>query len=458
MKLTKDQIREIKSEAKVLSKVLVNMHGGDTVYERRKELANIHLKNKEANMNLEDSCFFGPYSAAEVFEGTGLEGELKDGFNKLVYIMALENVVGTSTRMVYDKSKNVVSANTPSHDKELVYDPKDVELGLWDKICAFLGITTEHSKKVAFAKESIKAQKDKLDNFNKSVVKQKKDNFVEKHKEFAEHNESVVREAENTENGFKALFFGEEAVEDYQFKNGEKLMAVAACIAMYHQESGKDIANMSLEEINSPENAELRNRLKEIGKEYREEFISEKAKTIDNKITHLDDFLITSDKFSTRDKHLLSRIATDRAFDINWDKVEAGKDITDKKQQKEMACAKALVMLKVKAQLRKVVGKEFPNGQKNGFGEITSKDMEHLNAFKAAREYHMFMEEMSAERYDKAAEHLQGLEGFDVKPENYNEFLEKADSIVSQKEVKALTKENKEIKEPEIEDEGMSIH
>ena len=45
-----------------------------------------------------------------------------------------------------------------------------------------------------------------------------------------------------------------------------------------------------------------------------------------------------------------------------------------------------------------------------------------------------------------------------MKPENYNEFLEKADSIVSQKELKALTKENKEIKEPEIEDEGMSIH
>ena len=440
----------------------------DDIVKRKNELQDIENKNKDANMELMDSCFFGPVSAAEICADAELQDWLNESqrspFAKSFLIMALEDMLGKSTTMEYDKSKNAVTANTSQYGDKLVFDEKDVELGFWDKLCAFFGIATEHAKKVAFAKESMEAQKNKLDDFNKAVVKQKKDKFVENHKEFAQNNESIIKEADSTENAFKALFFGEEEVKDYKFKNGDTLSAVAACIAMYHQEKdGKDIANMSVEEINKPENADLRKRLLEIGNEYQEKYVSEKSKMIDEKIAHLDDFVMTSDKLSARDKSLLKRVATDKAFDINWDKLEAE---TNGKDKKEMAGAKALVMLKVKGQLRKVAGKEFPNGQKNVFYDITDKDMDHLNAFKDVREYKMFMDEMSAERYDKAAEHLgkltnkvQRLEGFEMKPENYNAFLEKADSIVSQKELNAPSKENKEMSNEmdEMEmDEGMS--
>lgn len=449
MKLTEKQIKDIAEEAARINSGLLHAKAGSPLDKRKKELTTIQNKNGKANMKLEDSCFFGPLSAAEMLEGTDLEEKLKDDTQKIYYIMALENVLGKSTTMEYDKNKNAVFANTPNHGDKLVYDPKDVELGLWDKICEFFGFTTEHAKKVEFAQKSIQAQKDKLAKFNKLLVKQKKDNFVEKHKDFAQRNEAVVNEAEKTENEFKKLFFGTEKVNSYKFKNGEKLSPVVACIAMYHQEGDKDIANMSLEEINKPENEPLRNRLREIGNEYKE-LVSDKSKGLDEQIAHLDDFLITSDKFSTRDKGLLSRMATDKSFEIDWNKAE--KNITDKEQQKEMAGAKAFVMLKVKAQLRNLVGEKFPNGKKSGFGLLTKDDMKHVNAFKAVREYKMFMDAVSAEKYDKAVEHLgklkvEGLEGFEMKPENYNEFLDKADSIVSQKELNAPTKESNEIDE-----------
>ena len=47
------------------------------------------------------------------------------------------------------------------------------------------------------------------------------------------------------------------------------------------------------------------------------------------------------------------------------------------------------------------------------------------------------MDELSKENYDKANEHLgkiKGLVGFDKKPENYSNFLDKVESNIKQKE------------------------
>jgi hypothetical protein len=43
-----------------------------------KELRALETKNKEANMKIEDSCFFGPISVKELLKGTELEVVLKD--------------------------------------------------------------------------------------------------------------------------------------------------------------------------------------------------------------------------------------------------------------------------------------------------------------------------------------------------------------------------------------------
>lgn len=450
MKLTKEQIEQIAIKVETIGELAVHEHDGSETNIRIRELQELEKKNKAANIKLGDSCYFGPFSASELLAGTKLERELDD-YQKEYYIMALEEVLGKSTTMEYDKSKNEFIPNTPTHGDNLAYDPKDVELGLWDKICAFFGIITDHAKKVEFAQKSIEAQQKKLDGLNKSVVKQKKDNFVEKHKDFAERNEAVLNEAEKTENGLKELFFGDEKVADYTFKNGGKLTALSACIAMYHKEGGKDIANMSLEEINKPENADLRNRLREIGNEYKT-IISEKG--LDEKLKYLDDFLFTNDKYNTRDKALLDRMATTKAFEIDWDKAE--KNIKGTEQKKELAGAQSLAMLKVKAELRKVFGAKLPDGKQSGYDQLNEKDKEHLNAFKDVREYKLFVDEISNENYNKANEHLgkiKGLEGFDKKPTNYSEFLDKVDSMVSQKELTAPTKENKEIEEIQNENE-----
>ena len=457
MKLTDAQVKQIDDE---MDKISDSVHSKDNNAQsviRMKELRALETKNKEANMKIEDSCFFGPISVKELLKGTELEVDLKDPYYRIQVIAALENVLGKSTTMEYDKSKNIVEPKTPKDGYKLDYDPKDVELGLWDKICAFFGIKTDHAKKVEFAQKSIQAQKDKLDGFNKNLVKIKKDKFIENHKDFAKRNEAVLKEAEKTEKGLKELFFGNEKVEDYKFKNGDTLTALSACIAMYHQEGGKDIAKMSLEEIKKDENADLRKRLMEIGKEYKEKFIE--GKGIEEKFKYLDDFLFTSDKYSSKDRALLDRIATTKKFEIDWNKAES--NIKGTEQKKELAGAQSLAMLKTKAEIRKVFGEKLPNGQKSGFDKPNEKDMEHFNAYKDVREYKLFMDEMSKGNYGKANEHLgqiKGLKGFDKKPENYNEFLDKVDSMVSQKELNAPTKENKDMNEPQMEDDGFMIH
>ena len=457
MKLTDKQMKQIQDEINKISQIVIKREEDPQSFRRIKELRAIREKNEEIGMKLVDCCFFGPLSVKDLLKGTDYEIELQDRQCSLEIIIALENVLGKSTIMEYDKSKNIVEAKTPKDGYKLEYDPKDVELGLWDKICAFFGIKTDHAKKVEFAQKSIQAQKDKLDGFNRNAVKKKKDKFIENHKDFAKRNEAVLKDAEKTEKGFKKLFFGKEKVEDYKFKNGDTLTALSACIAMYHQEGGKDIAKMSLEEINREENADLRKRLMEIGKEYKEKFIE--GKGIEDKFKYLDDFLFTSDKYSSKDRALLDRIATTKKFEIDWNKAESNIKATE--QKKELAGAQSLAMLKTKAEIRKFLGEKLPNGQKSGFDKPNEKDMEHFNAYKDVREYKLFMDEMSKGNYGKANEHLgniKGLVGFDKKLENYNEFLDKVDSMVSQKELNAPTKENKGKNEPQMEDDDLALH
>ena len=457
MKLTDKQMKQIQDEINKINQIVIKREEDPQSFRRIKELRAIREKNEEINMKLVDCCFFGPLSVKDLLKGTDYEIELQDRQCSLEIIIALENVLGKSTIMEYDKSKNIVEAKTPKDGYKLEYDPKDVELGLWDKICAFFGIKTDHAKKVEFAQKSIQAQKDKLDGFNRNAVKKKKDKFIENHKDFAKRNEAVLKDAEKTEKGFKKLFFGKEKVEDYKFKNGDTLTALSACIAMYHQEGGKDIAKMSLEEINREENADLRKRLMEIGKEYKEKFIE--GKGIEDKFKYLDDFLFTSSKYSEKDRALLERIATTREFEIDWNKAESNIKATE--QKKELAGAQSLAMLKTKAEIRKFLGEKLPNGQKSGFDKPNEKDMEHFNAYKDVREYKLFMDEMSKGNYGKANEHLgniKGLVGFDKKLENYNEFLDKVDSMVSQKELNAPTKENKGKNEPQMEEDDFALH
>lgn len=423
MKLTKEQIERINKSA---SRYLYDSsHGGESekTDKRYRELSQINTIE-----HIYSSCYFGPFSAKEIIESIPKEKQVD--VDPLHYIMALEDELGESTRMSYDWEKKSVSVITPNHGDKLAYDPKDVELGLWDKICAFFGIETDHAKKVAFAKKSIEVQKEKVDSLNKIIVKKRKDDFVKEHAPFAKRNEAVLKEAEKTEDGLKKLIFGDDNVPNYEFKNGAKITALSACIAMYHQTGDKDIAKMSLEEINKDIN--LRMKLREIGAEYKA-IVSEKV--LDEKLKYLDDFLFTSDKYSTRDKALLSRIATDKPFEIDWDKAE--RNVKDKNEKKEMACAKSLAMLKVKAQVGRILGGKLSDGKESGYGQLNDTDKKYFGAYKDVEEYKLFMDELSKENYVKANEHLgkiKGLVGFDKKPENYSNFLDKVESNIKQKE------------------------
>ena len=50
--------------------------------------------------------FFGPVSVKELLKGTELAIDLEDNYYSIQIIAALENVLGKSTTMEYDKTKN----------------------------------------------------------------------------------------------------------------------------------------------------------------------------------------------------------------------------------------------------------------------------------------------------------------------------------------------------------------
>ena len=164
----------------------------------KERMERIQKQNQQTGFSLMDTCFCGPTNMTKLLTGTALqEGLLKgDDAWQVYYAMAMEEVLGISTKMEYQPEKNIFLASTPrkedGHEK-IVFDPQDVELGWWDKLCALLGITTDHAQKVAFAKESIKVQNTQLDGFNKAVVVSKKKEFMEKHKDFADHNKKEVK-------------------------------------------------------------------------------------------------------------------------------------------------------------------------------------------------------------------------------------------------------------------------
>ena len=243
--LTKEAIEKIQMRAYEYSALESAGEVSQEWMEKKAALENMEKKNKEVGVSLLESCYCGPENMMKLLVEGGVNvAGFKDNWN-VYFALAMDEIVGTSTKMEYDKSKNEFTAKNAVSNGELKYDPKDVELGLWDKICAAFGITTEHAQKVALAKESVKVQKEQLDGLNKTAVINKKNQFMEKHEAFAKQNEEVVNEAEKTEKAFKKLFFGNEDVKDYKFNGGKTLSAVTACIAMYHKSGDKDIANMN---------------------------------------------------------------------------------------------------------------------------------------------------------------------------------------------------------------------
>ena len=288
--------------------------------------------------------------------------------------------------------------------------------------------------------------------------------FVEKHKVFADHNKKVVEEFEKTEKGFRELFFGEENVPDYIFKNGQKMSALTACIGMYHKEpiNGKDIAKMTLEEINLPENKDLRDKLRAIGQEYKQ-LTGKEAQTRNQQFQYVDQFLFEkNDKFSVMDKSLLNRMETKSPFIIGFDKLKEQKDIKDIKfdlHRDEMIGARAFVMCMAKVELGRVfeeaLGKKATVGYQLSNKKTKEDNKQYFGAFRDARDNHLFMKNIKESKYRKTwdyaeklsnqMEEVLGLDG--VRKGDYNIFLADVDKLIEQKELLSgiLTLNTKEV-------------
>lgn len=475
-KLTKKAIEQIRSVAQEIIQQDKAGTLSSFMQDAKKKMEKLQKKNNEVGFSLMDTCFCGPANMSRLLTGTALQDELVKGDDawQVYYALAMEEVLGTSTKMEYDKEENKFFAFTPGKENtnskgERAFDPDiDMELGFWDRLCALFGITTDHAQKVAFAKESIKTQNVQLDGFNKAVVLSKRNEFLQKHKAFADHNKKVVGEFEKTEKGFKELFFGDEKVSDYTFKTGQKMSALTACIGMYHKEpiKGKDIAKMTLEEINLPENKDLRDKLRAIGEEYKQ-LTGKEAQVRNQQFQYVDQFLFEkNDKYSLMDKRLLAKMETTTPFIVGFEKLKEQEDIKNisvEGHRNEMIGARAFVLFKAKTELAKVfeeaLGKEGKTGYPLGNDKTRANNKLYFGAFKDARDNHLFMVKMKNSNYDNTWEYLEkinaemgdllGIDG--LRTGDYNGLLADADKLIDQKEllsgIKTLNTKESEKKE-----------
>ena len=480
-KLTKEAVEQIRRVAQEIIQQDKEGTLSPFMRGRKKDMEKVQKMNKEVGFSLMDTCFCGPANMSRLLTNTALQHEhvMGDDAWQVYYALAIEEVLGTSTRMEYDKEKNMFWAYTPREGDantkgERAFDPDiDMELGFWDKLCAFFGITTDHAKKVAFAKESIKEQNDQLDGFNKAVVLSKKNEFMKKHKDFADHYKKVVEEAEKTEKAFQKLFFKNETFPDYTFKTGQKMSALTACIAMYHKDpiKGKDIAKMTLEEINLPENQDLRDKLRTIGEEYKK-LTGKEAQVRTQQFQYVDQFLFEkNEKYSLMDKALLAKMETKTPFIIGFEKLKEQEDIKNisvEAHRNEMIGARASVMYKAKTELVKVfeeaLGKEGKTGYPLGNDKTRADNRLYFGAFKAAKENHLFMINMKNSNYGNTRAYLEKLNadmnellGIDgLRTGDYNNLLADADKLIEQKELLSGIKTLK-TKETEKKDNIISV-
>ena len=169
-KMTKETLERIQMLAAEYSALEVAGTASPEWKSKKAAMERLQKKNKEAGISLLDSCFCGPESMNKLLVDVGDKPSQFDARTQLFYALAMDEVVGTSAKLEYNKDSNSFSARTVTSNGELKYDPKDLELGIWDKICAAFGITTEHAKKVALAQESLKSVKESEPKAEKKVL------------------------------------------------------------------------------------------------------------------------------------------------------------------------------------------------------------------------------------------------------------------------------------------------
>ena len=94
---------------------------------KKAAMERLQKKNKEAGISLLESCFCGPNNMSSLLVDANEKIVQFSDREQLFYALAMDEVVGTSAKLEYNKESNSFMAKTATSNGELKYDPKDLE-------------------------------------------------------------------------------------------------------------------------------------------------------------------------------------------------------------------------------------------------------------------------------------------------------------------------------------------
>lgn len=359
-----------------------------------KTIMEIAKQNEPSGMHFLTCCYIGPTHMSEILVSSGIKVDKMSLADQVYYAIAMEKMFGLSTKFKYDKENNQF---IPEREAEagkqygdvFTFNEEDLELGVWDKICAFFGYTTDHAERVNFIKESLAEQEKALNGLNKDLVAGKRKEYLENNKDLYEKNKEVLQQAKDLEAVWNKEFFGENKVADYKFDNGKKISALSACIAMYKNEYGENICDKKPGEI--------------------DEGTKEKMAAVADKYLKLqkmkDGAKIDAFNISVTDIHMTNAISYKDGFEVDYDKnVPNLNELKNTKLKNQARMVNNYVILKMKAEMNNLFKgeKEYErNAQEKALTKVSIDVKMETKIYEDIRD----------RKYENIAKHIETLDG-----------------------------------------------
>ena len=370
----------------------------DTYHEFNKEESSWSDKG----VDLFDTAFIGPFTVNEYMKELGIEPK-ELGIHAQERVWKLVGLLPGVMKLEQRKDeKGLVTIDFSNDTKEIMEKDGKEELSLWDKICAFFGIQTEHARSLEVDRDAVEAikgkQKEANDNFIKKQMKEKREEVLRK----TGSDIAGVEMANEKADAWRKIFFPQETpenkVSDYTLDNGKKVSSLSLCMAVLQQTTKNDLSAMSPDEFKKrmAGDEKLQKRVEKIGntiKDMAQKSNVKKLKYVDqmlggdNGLSDLDDKLKKILKPGEKAKKLDISVATD------YNNMEYHAEI-----DRDELFSTAAIMFKVKDDMSKIFGKDDEIYGMQNDKEVAKMEQHVKMRFKTAA----LRDAFKKENYDKA--------------------------------------------------------
>lgn len=409
-----------------------------------------------------ETVFVGPFTAREYVSGTGaflnrnIQGgesfPLMDWLVQTQGAFKLEKKDLGNGQFVFD-----FSDYTKEEMKKMKVSNGEDQLTAWDKFCGFFGIKTDHARSVEMSLAGIEAIKEKKDELNKMLLKEKRDAFMEKHTDEHAKNKEVLAHAKDTMESWRIIFFGNEPegkkVPNYVLDNGKKVSSLSLCMAALQQHLKDDLSATSPNEFAARMEADkdLKEYVRIIGDVMKDFSVKSNLK----KLQYVDELMNGTSKYADLDDKLKKMLKkNNRPLDLTTAADYKGMGPEEKANNVGMLAQSSIIFVMKEDMLKVFDDKKdpiFSMKDENGNAKNpAATEMEHH--VKATVKAAVLTEAIYQENYDKLLKEA----GFGDDYTKLDEAFKIAENVINEasKGVAEIAKENEnQIEEIDLEDD-----